>query len=98
MSLDVDSASVPSYLGIRDSLVVEARTEELGVSGSSTSHYAECGVSLSNDTLFLASSVGWGCNMLVLCIGAVLWARKRTRVAVVEFHVSPFFSLCTIHV
>ena len=43
---------------------------------------------LSNDTIFLASSVGWGRKMSVRCIGAVLRAHTRTRVAVVEFQVS----------
>ena len=75
-------------IGSRDSSVIEARTKELGVPGSSTSLYAGCAVSLNNDTIFLASSVGWGRKMLVMCIGAVLRARKRTRVAVVEFQVS----------
>ena len=51
---------------------------------------------------YSSSSVGWGRKMATPCIGAVLQARKRTRVAVVEFHVSlypisvsPFFPLYT---
>ena len=62
------------------------------------SHYAGCDVSLSNGTIFLASSVGWEGKMSVPCVGAVFRARKRTTVAVVEFQVSlypssvsPFF-------
>ena len=53
---------------------------------------------------YSSSSDGWGRKMAIPCIGAVLRARKRTSVAVVEFHVSlypisvsPFFPLCTIN-
>jgi len=89
-----------------DSSVLEARTKELGVRGSSTSHYAGCGLSLSNDTIFLASSVGWGHKKSISFIGTVLRASKRTRVAVVEFSgisvskcgISVLSSVCTIHV
>ena len=35
-----------------------------------------------------SSSVGWGRKMAIPVIGALLRARNRTRVAVVEFHVS----------
>ena len=38
---------------------IQCMFRELGVPGSSTSHYAGCGVSLSNDTIFLALSIGW---------------------------------------
>ena len=44
---------------------------------------------------YSSSSDGWWRKMEIPCIGAVLRARKRTRVAVVEFHVSlyPYLSV-----
>ena len=39
-------------------------------------------------SLVSALSDGWGRKMAIPCIGAVLRACKRTRVTVVEFHVS----------
>ena len=54
---------------------------------------------------YLSSSDGWGCKMTIPCIRSVLRARKITRVAMVEFHVSlypisvsHFLPLCTINV
>jgi len=54
---------------------------------------------------YSSSSDGWGRQMAIPCTGAVLRARKRTRVTVVEFHVSlfpisvsPFFPLCMLNV
>ena len=54
---------------------------------------------------YLSSSDGWGLKMASPFVGAVLRARTRTRVAVLEFHVSlyptsviPFFPLCVINV
>ena len=56
---------------------------------------------------YSSSSDRWGRNMLVPCIGALLQSRKRTRVAVVAFHVSLYpnsvyssflIYLCNIHV
>ena len=55
---------------------------------------------ISDYPSYFSSSIGWGRKMSVRCIGAVLPACKRTRVAVVEFQVflypnsvSPFFPL-----